>query len=116
MPHIRRRISFAVVSKSPAGRLGEFATARGWKHLQLLSAHDCDFQQDYFGEKNGKPMPMANVFQRKDGVISHFWGTEMLYAPTEEGCDPRHMDLMWPLWGVFDVCPEGRGDKFYPTL
>jgi hypothetical protein len=27
-----------------------------------------------------------------------------------------HIDLMWPLWSVLDLTPEGRGTDWRPTL
>ncbi len=74
-------------------------------------------KQDYeFDEidKDGDQMPMANVFVRRDGGIRHFWGSEMLYADIDG--QARHIDLMWPLWNVFDTTPEGRGTDWYPAL
>jgi hypothetical protein len=38
----------------------------------------------------------------------------LLYAPTEPGQNPRHVDSLWPLWNVFDLTPEGRGTDWYP--
>ncbi len=26
----------------------------------------------------------------------------------------RHVDLIWGLWHVFDITPEGRGETWYP--
>lgn len=26
----------------------------------------------------------------------------------------RHVDLLWPLWNILDLTPEGRGENFYP--
>ena len=40
----------------------------------------------------------------------HFWGSELLCVPSEPGQQYRHNDLMDPLWNMFDVTPEGRGD------
>ena len=51
----------------------------------------------------------------KRGAIRHFWGSELLYVPSEPGQHYRHNDLMYPLWNMFDVTPEGRGD-FEPKL
>jgi predicted dithiol-disulfide oxidoreductase (DUF899 family) len=28
---------------------------------------------------------------------------------------PRHVDMIWPVWSLFDVTPEGRG-KWSPKL
>ena len=61
-------------------------------------------------------MPSSNVFVRRGGAIHHFYHTELLFAPTEPGQDARHVDLIWPLWNVFDFTPDGRGTDCYPKL
>ena len=40
----------------------------------------------------------------------------MLYAPADPGQDRRHVDLIWPLWNLFDLTPEGRGETWRPRL
>jgi predicted dithiol-disulfide oxidoreductase (DUF899 family) len=113
--HITQRINLAVVARSPIERIMAFARPRGWNSVRLLSSANNSYHPDYFGETDaGDQRPMANVFVRSDGVIRHFWGTEMAYADIEG--QPRHMDLMWPLWNVFDTTPEGRGTDWYPPL
>ena len=37
------------------------------------------------------------------------------YVPPEPGQQYRHNDSLDPLWNLFDVTPEGRGD-FEPKL
>ena len=59
-------------------------------------------------------MPMINVFARRDGEIFHTWGSEMLYARLDG--HPRHVDSLWPLWNLFDLTPEGRGEDWHPKL
>jgi predicted dithiol-disulfide oxidoreductase (DUF899 family) len=34
----------------------------------------------------------------------------------EAGQDPRHVDMLWPLWNLLDLTPEGRGKDWYPKL
>jgi hypothetical protein len=34
---------------------------------------------------------MLNVFHRDGETIRRFWGSELLYAPTDPGQDPRHV-------------------------
>jgi predicted dithiol-disulfide oxidoreductase (DUF899 family) len=41
-------------------------------------------------------------------VIRHFWSSELFYAPTDSGQDPRHVGTLEPLWNLFDLTPEGR--------
>ena len=56
-----------------------------------------------------------NVFRRSRDGIRHFWGSELLYVPPEPGQEYRHNDLLDPVWDMFDLAPEGRGD-FQPKL
>jgi predicted dithiol-disulfide oxidoreductase (DUF899 family) len=115
--HITQRINLAVVAKSPPERLRAFAEERGWRRLRLLSSAGNTYNRDYFGETpDGDQMPMLNVFVREGGTIRHFWGSEILYAPTDPGQNERHVDYIWPLWGLLDVTPEGRGKDWQPSL
>ena len=59
---------------------------------------------------------MLNVFHRGPGGIRHVWGCELLYAPEDPGQDGRHVDFLWPVWGVLDVTPEGRGTDWNPEV
>ena len=51
-------------------------------------------------------MPMLNVFHRDGETIRHFWGSELLYAPTGPGQGPRHDGTLEPLWNLFDPTPK----------
>jgi predicted dithiol-disulfide oxidoreductase (DUF899 family) len=109
--HITQRINLAVVAKSPFERIRAFADERGWHRLRLLSSAGNPYNRDYLGETpDGDQMPMLNVFTRDGDTIRHFWGCELLYAPTEPGQHERHVDFIWPLWGLLDTTPDGRGD------
>lgn len=108
--HIEERLNFAVVAKSPLPPILTFARERGWRHLRLLSSATNTYNRDYLGETaEGVQRPMLNVFHREGETIRHFWGSELLYAPTEPGQDPRHVGTIEPLWNAFDLAPEGRG-------
>jgi predicted dithiol-disulfide oxidoreductase (DUF899 family) len=113
--HIAQRVNLAVVARSPIARIRAFARERGWGNLRLLSSVGNTYSRDYHGEApDGDQVPILNVFTRKEGEIRHFYGTKAVFAP-EPGHDPCHLDLMWPLWNVLDVTPEGRGNG-YPNL
>jgi len=106
-PHVTQRANFAVVARSPIQRIREFARGRGWTNLRLLSSAGNAYTRDYHGETpDGGQMPMLNVFTRRGGKAHHSYGTELLYAPTEPGRDPCHVDLVWPLWNMFDSTLE----------
>jgi len=116
-PHVRDRVNFVVVAKSPIERIRAAARERGWRNLRLLSSAENSYNLDYRGEtKEGGQLPSLNVFARRDGKIHHFYHTELLFAPREPGQDGRHVDIIWPLWNLFDYTPEGRGEKWYPKL
>ena len=130
-PHILQRVAFVVVAKSPIQRLLDLALERGWEHLKLLSTAGNTYDRDYFGDSTALPaavrkqqdftdgeewdMPILNVFRRDGMTVRHFWGSELLYVPPEPGQEYRHNDLLDPVWNMFDVTPDGRGD-FHPKL
>lgn len=116
-PHVMQRVPLVVVAKSPLERLRRFARERGWRNLRLLSSTKNSYNTDYHGEnRNGDQLPALNVFVRRNGRIHHFYNTELLYVKPETGQDGRHVDLIWPLWNLFDYTPEGRGTDWYPEL
>ena len=93
------------------------ARERGWNHLRILSSADNTYNRDYFGEdEKGNQRPSLNVFTRRDGKIHHFYHTELMFVPSEPGQDGRHVDMIWPIWNMFDYTPEGRGANWYPRL
>jgi predicted dithiol-disulfide oxidoreductase (DUF899 family) len=107
--HATERVNFAVVAKSPLRRILTFAKERGWRRLRFLSSAGNSYNRDYLGETpDGDQMPMLNVFHRDGETIRHFWGSELLYAPTDPGQDTRHNGTLEPLWNLFDLTPEGR--------
>ena len=99
-----------VVAKAPLSLLQTFARERGWTRLRFLSSAGNTYNRDYLAlTPEGWTRPMLNVFTRRDGVLRHFWGSEILYAPADPGQDPRHTGTIEPVWNLFDLTPEGRG-------
>lgn len=116
-PHAAPRLNLAVVAKSPIERIREFARGRRWNHLRLLSSAPNTYNRDYHGETaEGSQLPVLSVFVRRDGKIFHSYSTELAFVPPEPGEDQRHIDMMWPLWNLLDLTPEGRGTDWYPRL
>lgn len=117
MPHLRQRTNVAVVAKSPIPRIRHFARERGWRHLHLLSSAHNTYNADYHGETaDGRQIPALNVFVKRDGQIHHTWCSELMFVASEPGQDPRHVDVIWPLWNLLDCTPEGRGADWRPSL
>jgi predicted dithiol-disulfide oxidoreductase (DUF899 family) len=107
--HLDQHLNFAVVAKAPLARIVTFAGERGWRRLRLLSSGENTYNRDYLGETlEGHQRPMLNVFHRDGETIRHFWASELFFAPTDPGQDPRHVGTLEPLWNLFDLVPEGR--------
>jgi predicted dithiol-disulfide oxidoreductase (DUF899 family) len=108
--HLAKRINLAVVAKSAPERIRTFAGERGWRHLRLLSARNNAYSRDYHAETpEGNQIPILNVFVRDGQQIRHSWASELMFAPRADDLEARHVDLIWPIWNVLDMTPEGRG-------
>ena len=115
--HAGQHINLVVIAKAPLARVLAFAQERGWRHLRLLSSAGNTFNRDYLAEAaDGAQRPMLNVFQRDGDTIRHFWGSELFYAPTDPGQEPRHVGVLEPLWNLFDLTPDGRPTDWHEQL
>ena len=117
-PHLERRLNLAVVAKSDPERIRTFARERGWRHLRLLSSRNSTYNRDYHAETpEGEQVPIMNVFVRDGASFRHSWATELMFAPRDEGEEARHVDLIWPVWSVLDMTPDGREtEPPFPSL
>lgn len=115
--HIRDRVNFVVIAKSPIQRIRQWAQTREWKNLRILSSAQNTYNKDYLAEtENGDQLPATNVFVKSKEIIFHAYSAELLYANSEKNQEPRHVDMLWPIWNVFDLTPEGRGEHWHPQL
>ncbi len=115
--HVGAYVNLVAIAKAPIARVHAFARERGWSRIRLVSSAGTSYNRDYNAELDGgEQQPMLNVFRRDGDAIRHFWGAEMLYAPTEPGQDPRHAGTIEPAWNVFDLTPEGRGPDWDEQL
>lgn len=115
--HAEDRVNFVMAAKSPIEKVMKLAGSRGWKNLHILSSFKNTYNRDYFTEnEKGSQLPALNVFRKTPEGIFHFYSTELLYVPSEKGQNGRHVDMIWPLWNLFDYTPEGRGTDWYPKL
>jgi predicted dithiol-disulfide oxidoreductase (DUF899 family) len=109
--HAEQHVNFAVVAQAPLDEVLAFADERGWRRLRLVSSAGTTFKRDYLAESpEGHQRPMLTVFHRGGDTIRHFWSSELFYAPSDPGQEPRHVGTLEPLWNVFDLTPEGRPD------
>jgi predicted dithiol-disulfide oxidoreductase (DUF899 family) len=106
--HIADRVGFAVVARAPIERLRRWGHARGWRRLRLLSSATNSFNPD-FGVQitDDRQLPALSVFTRDEGGrIRHSY-------TSEDSLQERHhraLDLYSPVWNLFDLLPNGRGD------
>jgi predicted dithiol-disulfide oxidoreductase (DUF899 family) len=108
-PHVMHKTNFVVVAKAEIGKLRDWARARGWRNLRLLSSHDNTFNRDFGFEADRDQLPGISVFRRTGDGIYHFYAQTATIAPDRN----RGIDLYTPVWNLFDVLPEGRED-WYP--
>lgn len=118
MEHVRQQIDLVIAAKASTERLRDLASERNWRRLRFVSTNGNSYMRDYLGEnEDGAPRPMLNVFQREgEKTMRHFWGSELLYAPSEPGQDPRHVGTLEPLWNLFDCTREGRPTNWEEQL
>jgi predicted dithiol-disulfide oxidoreductase (DUF899 family) len=98
---VNRNAAFAAIAKAQPERIADWARQRGWSQIPLLSGYASTYQADYKcqGESDDRQLPVMHVFQKQDGGIFHFWGTETM---------SNHVDTVWPYWNLMDFTPEGR--------
>ena len=107
--HLDQHANFYVAAKSPLPAILEVANQRGWRRLRLISSLGNNYNRDYHGETaEGHQLPMLNAFQRDGETIRHFWGSELFFAATDPGQDPRHVGTIEPLFNMLDLTPGGR--------
>ncbi|WP_042776179.1 DUF899 family protein [Sinorhizobium fredii] len=125
VPHVEGfGVNIAAVAKAPIEQVAAFAVHRGWRNLKLLSAANNSFKRDYHGEdEDGQQVPILTVFHKGgDGIVRLSWASELLFMPSDEGQDPRHVGTVEPMWTLLDLTPGGRPnadeqieDAYYPT-
>jgi predicted dithiol-disulfide oxidoreductase (DUF899 family) len=110
-------LNFVVIAKAPLERVIAFAQERGWKNLRLLSAAGNSFKRDYLAESaEGIQLPLITVFHREGDEIRHSWSSEMIFAGSDPGQDPRHNGPIEQFWNVLDLTPEGRPNDWHEQL
>lgn len=105
--HVTRRVNFVVASLAPPDRLQEWARRRGWDRVPVL-ADDGPQLADAIGARDadGDPVSTVAVFSKHGSTLRHTYTMH----PDQEGHTIRGIDLLQPVWHVFDLTPAGRGD------
>jgi predicted dithiol-disulfide oxidoreductase (DUF899 family) len=111
-PYITERVNFAVVAKADIAKLRAWAKTRGWRHARYLSSSASKFNIDLGAEDaEGGQIPGLSVFVKgDDGKVRHSYTKHANLS----GDLNRGIDLLSPVWNVFDLAPSGR-DDWNPT-
>ncbi len=111
-PHVRDRTNFALVARAGLGKFRAWGRLRGWRNIGLLSSENSSFNRDLGAEdETGSQIPGVSVFTRDAlGRVRHFFTK---HAELDED-NNRGIDLLSPVWNLFDLLPAGRGE-WYPS-
>jgi predicted dithiol-disulfide oxidoreductase (DUF899 family) len=105
-PHVTQRSNFAVASRAPLARLQAWGVRRGWDRLRLLSDDGPSFARDIDAEDaEGNPDSTVVVFVKDGDQLRHVYTAHPMLEDR-----PRGIDLLCPVWHLFDLMPSGRGD------
>lgn len=111
--HVRQRADFVVLAAAGADELRTVAKQRGWDNIRLLSAGESTFKKDFSSEtEDGEQIERVSVFTRHGDVVNHQYSSGAELGPSQR---ERGIDLLCPVWHLFDLTPQGRGD-WYPSL
>ena len=87
----RRRYSQTKMKAPLPGKSTTFGT-----RIRSMPRQPCRERRDHGETADGVQRPMLNVFHRGRDGIRHFWGSELLYAVSDPGQDPRHVGTLEP--------------------
>lgn len=105
--HLKQRCNLAIVAEADISDFKALAEQRDWTNLRLISSAGTTFKVDFeMADSDGSQSPGISVFALKDGLVRHFYSG---HAQLAEG-HWRGLDLLSPVWNLFDLLPEGRGN------
>ena len=112
---VQETAGLAVVAAAGPKKLKTWGDRRGWSQINLVSGEKNNYLLDYAGFDTSDPglVSVMNVFKKTRDGIFHFWASELLSRPMDNG-HPRHVDVIWPLWNLLDMTPQGRGEAMVP--
>ena len=110
VPHVTQRANFVIASRAPFETLKAWGERREWDRLRLLSDDGPSFARDIDAEDaDGNPDSTVSVFSKDGDVLRHVYTAHPMLEDRERG-----IDLLCPVWHLFDLIPSGRGD-WYPS-
>jgi len=105
-PHVTQRVNFVVASRAPIDKLLAWGAHRGWHRLRLLSDDGPAFARDIDAEDaQGNPDSTIVVFAKDGDRVRHVYTAHPVLEDRRRG-----IDLLCPVWHLFDLLPSGRSD------
>jgi len=112
--HLAQNVDVVIVAAAELPALRAHARRQVWDNLRLLSAHGNTFKYDLRSEdREGHQDSTVSVFTKdRDGTVRHSYSAHPSMA---EDIRERGLDLLFPVYNVLDLTPQGRGD-WYASL
>jgi len=106
VPHVTQRANFVIASRAPVDKLQGWGEHREWNRLRLLSDDGPAFARAIDAEDaEGNPDSTIVVFAKDGDAVRHVYTAHPMLEDRERG-----IDLLYPVWHLFDLMPSGRGD------
>jgi predicted dithiol-disulfide oxidoreductase (DUF899 family) len=107
-PHVTQRANFVIASRAPVDKLQAWGAHREWHRLRLLSDDGPAFARAIDAEDaDGNPDSTIVVFAKDGDKVRHVYTAHPMLEDRERG-----IDLLCPVWHLFDLMPSGRGDWY----
>ncbi len=107
-PHVTQRANFVIASRAPVDKLQAWGAHREWHRLRLLSDDGPAFARAIDAEDaEGNPDSTIVVLAKNGGEMRHVYTAHAMLEDRERG-----IDLLCPVWHLFDLMPSGRGDWY----
>lgn len=104
--HVEQRANIVVASKAPPDKLSAWAKRRGWNSIRVLADEGDAFARDMGAEdENGDPVETVAVFVKDGSTVRNTYLSHAFMFG-----EMRGIDLLTPVWHLFDLLPSGRTD------
>jgi predicted dithiol-disulfide oxidoreductase (DUF899 family) len=110
VPHVTQRANFVIASRAPFDKLRAWGARREWNRLRLLADDGSSFARAIDAEDaEGRPDSTVVVVAKEGDRLRHVYTAHPMLEDRERG-----IDLLSPVWHLFDLMPSGR-DDWYPS-
>jgi predicted dithiol-disulfide oxidoreductase (DUF899 family) len=109
--HVEQRANIVVASIAPTEKLAAWAKRRGWNSIRVLADEGDAFARDLGAQdENGEPVETVAVFVKDGSAVRNTYLTHAFMFG-----EWRFIDLLSPVWQLFDLLPSGRSEDWHPS-